>query len=391
MSHSRTMLLAYPFRLFFLLAGLFAALVIFVWLAVLVDWLHLPLGFSPLLWHSHEMLYGFVPAAVAGFLLTAMANWTGTPPPSGKRLFALGLLWLAGRFAMALAGWLPGWLVAFVDLSFLPVLALYAFVVLRRSGNSRNLPLVAVLAVLAAGNLLMHLALLGIAPSLARMGELVALDTMALLMAIIGGRITPAFTANWLARHGDDPKRVLVSPRLDRAALIATALMLPADLLAPASLWAGAIAFGAGALHLTRLIGWRGWRTHQEPLMWILHVGYGWLALALLLKGSTPALPMLAESVWFHALGIGAMGTLIVGVMTRVAVAHTGRPLTLLGGAQPIYWLVIAAAVLRLAAALGAGPWTLYATALAWCAAFALFTIRYAPILYGPRVDGQAG
>lgn len=388
MADSRSMLLAYPFRLFFLFAGVFGAVAMAVWLAVLLGWLLLPAGISPLLWHSHEMIYGFVPAAIAGFLLTAMANWTGIPPPSGSRLLALGLLWLAGRLVMALAGWLPGWLVAAVDLAFLPALALYALVVLLRAGNRRNLPLVAVLAALTAGNLLMHLALLGVAPGLGRPGELVGLDILALLLAVIGGRITPAFTANWLARHGDDPASARQRPRLDRAALLATVLMLPADLLAPASLGAALVALVAGALHLVRLGGWRGWRTQSDPLMWILHVGYGWLALALLLKGLAP---VLGDSVWFHALGVGAVGTLILGVMTRVAVAHTGRPLVLLRGAWPIYWLVFAAAVLRIAAALGAQAWTLYAAGVAWSIAFILFTVRYAPILNRPRVDGRPG
>lgn len=389
MSHSPTMLLAYPFRLFFLLTGMFAALAIIAWAAMLLGWLHLPAGISPRLWHSHEMLYGFVPAAIAGFLLTAMANWTGAPPPSGQRLLALGALWLAGRTAMALVGSLPGWLVAAVDLSFLPTLALYALVVLRRGGNSRNLPLAAVLAILAVGNALMHLALLGATPRLGHMGELVALDTITVLMAMIGGRIIPAFTGNWLTRHGEDSPRS--RPRLDQAALLATVLMLPADLLAPASLGAGLVALVAGALHLFRLTSWQGWRARREPLLWILHVGYAWLALALVLKGLTPLLPALGASAWYHALGVGAMGTLIVGVMTRVSVAHTGRPLVLVRGAQPIYWLVIAAAVLRLSAALGAGLWALYAAAVAWAAAFTLFLVCYAPILSQPRVDGQPG
>lgn len=391
MSQSCMMLLAYPFRLFFLFTGVFGALVVAAWLAMLLGWLHLPPGFSPSLWHSHEMLYGFVPAAIAGFLLTAMAAWTGAPPPTGWRLLALGTLWLAGRLAMALIGWLPGGLVAAVDLSFLPALALYALVVLRRTGNSRNLPLVAVLAVLAAGNLLMHLALLGFGPGLGRMGEFVALDIIAVLMTVIGGRIIPAFTGNWLSRHSEHPERIRPRPRLDQAVVLATVLMLPADLLAPASLGAGLIALAAGVLHLARLSGWHGWRTLHEPLMWILHVGYGWLALALLLKGLAPVLPALGSSAWFHALGVGAMGTLIIGVMTRVAAGHTGRPLALLRGAQPIYWLVTAAAILRLAAALGGGTGALYAAAVAWIAAFTLFAVRYAPILSRPRVDGKPG
>ena len=390
MNYPRVMLFASPFRLFFLLTGLFGSLVMAAWLAILLGSVPLPAGISPPMWHAHEMLYGFVPAAIAGFLLTAMANWTGAPPPSGRRLLAFGALWFAGRLAMALTGWLPGSLVAAVDVSFLPVLALYAFAVLRRAGNSRNLPLVAVLAVLSAGNVLMHLALLDLTPGLGRMGELVALDTLAVLMTVIAGRLIPAFTNNWFVRR-DEPWRVRQDPRLNQAALLATVLMLPADLLAPTSLGAGAIAFTAGALHGLRLCAWKGWRTGREPLLWILHVGYGWLPLALVLKGLTPFSTALDTSVWYHALGVGAMGTLIVGVMTRVAAGHTGRPLTLLRGAQAIYWLISAAAILRLSAALGGNPWTLHAAALAWVAAFAWFAVRYAPVLNRPRVDGQLG
>src|SRR5699024_9194145 len=155
--------------------------------------------------------------------------------------------------------------------------------------------------------LLMHLALLGFDPGLGRMGEFVALDIIAVLMAVIGGRIIPAFTGNWLARHSKQRQRIRPRPRLNQAALLATVLMLPADLLAPASLGAGLIALAAGVLHVVRLSGWQGWRTLREPLMWILHVGYGWLALALLLKGLTPIVLVFGGSVWFHALGVGAM------------------------------------------------------------------------------------
>lgn len=387
------MLLAYPFRIFFLCTALFGALAIAVWLAVLTGWLSLNTGTSPLLWHAHEMLYGFAPAAIAGFLLTALSNWTGLPPPRGNALLALALLWLAGRLAMAASGLLPAWLVATIDLSFLVVLAAYALLVLRQARNTRNLPLVGVLAVLASGNLLMHLSLMGMSPRLGELGTLVALDTLALLMGIIAGRIAPAFTRNWLAQHGRASEQVRVRPRLDHAALAATVLMLPADLIAPASVAAGLVALLAGALHLARLIGWRGWCAWRNPLLWILHVGYAWLALALLIKGLTPFLSSLPTSAWYHALGIGAMGTLIVGVMTRVTVGHTGRPLNLLRGAQLIYWLVTAAAILRLASAVGAGTGQgiLHAAAAAWVAALLLFTVLYGPLLNRPRADGKPG
>lgn len=391
MTTARSMLLAYPFRIFFPCAALFGALAIIAWVAALAGSIALPAGLNPLLWHSHEMLYGFGAAAVAGFLLTAMSNWTGVPPPTGARLLAFVLLWLAGRLAMAFAGVLPGWLVVLVDLAFLPALAGYVFAVLYRAGNTRNLPMVAMLGLLALGNLLMHLALTGVMPRLGHPGELIALDTIALLMGVIGGRITPAFTRNWLTQRGGDPTGVRVRPRLDQAALLATALMLPADLVAPGSMGAAAVALTAGLLLMLRVLGWRGWRVWRDPLMWILHVGYAWLALALILKGLVPLLPALNPSVWYHALGVGAMGTLIAGVMTRVAVGHTGRPMALLRGGQLIYWLVIAAAILRLATSMGGSAWTLHTAAAAWAAAFLLFTVLYGPLLNRPRVDGRSG
>ncbi len=294
---------------------------------------------------------------------------------------------------MAASGTLPAWLVAAVDGSFLVVLAAYAYLVLRRAGNRRNLPLVAILGLLAGGNLLMHLSLMGMAPRFAELGKLVGLDTLALLMATIAGRIAPAFTRNWLAQRGRASERVRVWPRLDRAALAATVLMLPADILAPTSAAAGLIALLASVLLLARVIGWRGWCAWRDPLLWVVHVGYGWLALALLIKGLTPLLPSLPPSAWYHALGIGAMGTLVVGVMTRVSVGHTGRPLALLRGAQLIYWLVTAAALLRLASTVGAGTGEgmLHAAAAAWVAALLLFTVLYGPLLNRPRADGKPG
>lgn len=385
------MLLAYPFRLFFVFTGLFGAVAVAGWLAALFGWIPLVPGMAPQLWHAHEMLYGFVTAAIAGFLLTAASNWTGVAPPTGPRLLALGLLWLAGRIAMTLSAALPAWLVAAVDVAFLPVLALCVLQMLVRAGNRRNLPMVGLLLLLASGNLLMHLPRFGADPGLARTGTWLALDTIALLIAVIGGRITPPFTRNWLQREQADPSGVRTRPYLDRCALTATALMLPADLIAPGGPFASAIALTAGALLGLRLIGWQGWRTRGDPLMWVLHVGYGWLALALLLKGATPFVSAFGASLWVHALGIGAMGTMIAGVMTRVAAGHTGRPLAVLRGGQIIYWLVITAAVLRLATNLGAGPWTLYGAGAAWTAAFLLFTLRYGSILARPRVDGRPG
>ncbi|MDZ7810355.1 MAG: NnrS family protein [Arhodomonas sp.] len=388
---ARSQLLAYPFRIFFVLTAAFAAVAIGAWLGMLGGAVAAPTGIPSLWWHAHEMLYGMVPAAVAGFLLTAMANWTGATPPTGRSLLALVALWLAGRLAMAAYGWVPPLVVAVVDLAFLPSLAAVALRTLLRHGNRRNLPLPVVLLVFAIGNLLMHLAFLGYTPGLARTGELMALNLTAVLMAVIGGRITPAFTANWLRRQGRDPAGIRQDPRLDRAALLALVAVLIGDLFVAGGRVAAVLALVAAVLHGLRLLGWQGWRARGDALMWILHLGYAWIPVALLLKGLAPLTTAVSATTWIHALGVGAIGTLILGVMTRVAVAHTARGLALRPGGRWIYALITVAALARIGSATAGGMAWLHLAGAAWIAAFALFLVAYAPVLNAPRADGQPG
>lgn len=385
-------LLAYPFRPFFLLTGLYGALLVAAWVAFLFAGLPLSLGISAPAWHGHEMLLGMVPAAIAGFLLTAMCNWTGAAPLRGGGLLALLLLWLAGRVVMWLSGTLPLWLVSVVDLAFLPALALYAGQVLLRHGNRRNLMLAGMLGGLAAANLAFHLGFNSLWASGQIVGELVALDLIAVIMIVIGGRITPAFTANWLRMQGRDPNVVARSEALDRAAMWSALAMVPADLVLGAP-WLGALlALAAALINGWRLLRWRGWHAADEPLLWVLHLGLAWVVVALLLKAATPWAG-LAPSVWMHAMGVGAMGTLILGVMTRVAMGHTGRPLRLLPGAVLIYYAVSLAALARLAAALGLIDYRLpvVTAAIGWVLACILFVGLYWPVLSSPRADGRPG
>lgn len=385
-------LLAYPFRPFFLLAALYAAAGVLAWIGYLFGGWPLPLGTSPVRWHAHEMLFGFLPAAITGFLLTAMTNWTGAPPLRDRGLLALVLLWLAGRVAMWCAGWWPAWLVAAIDIAYLPVLALYAGRVLVRYGNRRNLFLVGVLGLFALANLLFHLQALGIAES-AVLGERLAMNLVTLLMIVIAGRITPAFTGNWLRIHGEDPTVVQTVPTLDRAAITATALMIPVDLAVGPAVPGALLALVACALNGARLVLWGGWHIRREPLLWILHLGYAWVVLALLLKGLQPFAAGILPTAWLHAVGAGAAGTLVMGVMTRVSLGHTGRALSLPRFGVTMYVVVLAAGALRVLAALGALDYRagLTASALAWAAAFALFAAVYWPILSRPRADGRPG
>ncbi|QIB67748.1 NnrS family protein [Kineobactrum salinum] len=386
-------LLAHPFRPFFLLAGIYAIVVVLGWIAFLFGGWPIPLGWSPLQWHSHEMLYGFVAAAIAGFVLTAMTNWTGAHPLQGLGLLSLLLLWLAGRLAMWFAGWLPGWLVAVVDLAFLPVLAIYMAHVLISHQNRRNLVLVAVLTLLFIGNLYMQIGFATGKTGLLQTGQLLGLDLVTVLIVVIAGRIIPAFSSNWLRSNGHNPEAVKTFRWLEFASLGSVVLLLLVDWLPLPIQAASAAALLAGAANGVRLAGWAGWKTAREPLLWILHLAYLWVVVALLLRGASAFTDTIAPTVWQHALGVGGIGTLILGVMTRVAVGHTGRPLQLQRFAVFAYIAITGAAVLRLLAAAGLLDYRLGVSlsALSWVVAFSLFVLLYAPVLAAPRPDGRPG
>lgn len=386
-------LLTYAFRPFFLLAAAYALLSVLAWLAFLFAGLPLPLGWSPLQWHSHEMLYGFVTAAIAGFLLTAICNWTGASPLSGGRLLGLILLWLAGRIAFWLAGWLPAWMVATVDLLFLPVLTLYVLKVLLAHGNRRNLILVAALSALTLGNVLMHWGFTSGRMDLLKLGQSLGLDVITLLMVVIAGRITPAFSANWLRVQGGNPEWVIQSAWVTRLAIASVVVLLLVSLLPLPPAVVGAAALVAATINSLRLWQWAGWRVLREPLLWILHLAYGWIVVALWLRGFSAFSDSLSASLWQHTLALGGIGTLILGVMSRVAMGHTGRPLTLLPFGRLMYMAMIAATVFRVGAA---GQWLDYRlgvtlSALLWVLAFSLFLILYTPVLVRPRPDGRPG
>lgn len=384
--------LAHPFRPFFLLAGVFGVVTVIAWICFVFGGLSLPLGWSPVHWHSHEMLFGLIPLAIAGFLLTAVCNWTGAAPLHGKALLALIALWFAGRAAMWTASWWPTGVVAVIDMLFMPVVAIYMTRVLLRHGNKRNLPIAAILILLSIANLMMHVGFISGDMQWLKIGELMALGLITLIMVVIGGRIIPLFSINWLRNQGAQEGCVKSFAALDRAALIATLLIIPADFFITLPWLTGTLALIAGTLNALRLIGWSGWRTAREPLLWILHLGYGWIVVALLLK-SAAAFNLIAPTAWQHALGVGAMGTLILGVMTRVALGHTGRPLSLPRFGVVIYIAISAAALARVLAALQLLDYRtgLLLAAIGWSLAFATFTLMYWPILTRPRADGRPG
>ncbi len=382
-----------PFRPFFIATAAYAIIALLGWLTQLMSPLH-PAGlFDPMRWHAHEMLFGMVSAAIAGFLLTAMATWTGTRLLSGRALIALFALWLAGRLAMWSSGWLPGWLVSLTDLSFLAVVAMYAGRVIWQAGNHRNLIVVGVVGALWLSNLIFHLGWLLERPLLVQRGELAAMALIVLLMVVVGGRITPAFTRNWLRRRELNADAVRSWPWLEWTGLLSLVTLSILFLAGAPGLYLGVMAGLAAGAQTVRLLLWSGWKTWPDPLMWNLHLAYAWIPLGLGLLAWSLLGPGLSNTTWLHALGSGAMATLILAVMTRVALGHTGRPLQLPRAAVWIYVAVFVAAILRLMTALGALPWALglALSTLGWLTAFGLYLLLYLPILTQPRVDGKAG
>lgn len=371
------------FRPFFLGAAVWSAAALALWTLALTHGLVLPSAFGAAAWHAHEMLFGFAAAAIAGFLLTAIPNWTGRLPIQGPRLAFLFALWAAGRLAVATSEFLGTGLAAAVDVAFFATLGVMVLREILAGRNWRNLPMAGVLAVLTLANLLTHLELLGIADSAAP-GQRLTIATVVLLITLIGGRIVPSFTRNWLKKRGE-----AVLPRtfgwLDRATLAITALTGLGWTLLPESTFIGILALAAALLQGIRLSGWRGHRTAAEPLVLVLHLGYAWLPAGFALLGIAIVTGLLPQSAALHALTAGAMGTMILAVMTRATLGHTGRALTAGPATVAIYALVTLSALLRLLSPVfGGAEMTVMAVAgLSWIAAFVLFVVVYGPLLTG--------
>ena len=389
---SRFALFAYGFRPFFLLAGWFAVVAMAFWL-----WLrHYPGGAAltapSSLWHGHEILHGFVGAAIAGFMLTAVPNWTGSRGFAGVPLVLLTVVWLLGRIVLAFGAALPAWLVVLLPLTFLPLLSGLLAPRLVRATN-RNTPLLAVLLIYWFSDAAFFHALLTGDFAAARTALQVALGIVLVLVTVIGGRIVPAFTGNALRRRGITAMPTS-HPHLDRFVIGTMVLAIPVDLIWPGQLPAGLLALVAGLAQAARLSGWKGWRAAREPIVWVLHLAYLWLPIGLLLKAGWILAGWPWTGHWMHALGVGAAATMILAVMTRAALGHTGRELRAAAPITVAYVLLILAAAIRVF-----GPAWLpltYPTVIdmagwLWIAAFGCFALVYTPILIGPRADGRPG
>jgi uncharacterized protein involved in response to NO len=386
-----SVLFARGFRPFFLLAGLHAAVWPLVWLAVLRGGVGAPPWLPPARWHAHEMLFGFATAAMAGFLLTAAPVWTSSAPITGRPLAVLAALWLAGRAAVAASGVLPAVVVAWLDLLFLPALAIAVGRPIARARHRRSYLFIAVLSALALANLATHLDALGLAPGAAGPALRAAVFLTALLVVVLGGRLTPAFTANALARAGR-PTDVRATPWAERAVQPAVIAAAFADLAAPGSAASGALALAAGTVVLARMRAWRTARARGDALVWSLHVGHAWVGVGFACLGLADLGDWLPGTSGLHALTAGAFGAMILAVMTRVPLGHTGRPLAAPRGIPLAYALVSLGALARvLGPAVAPGFGAIALAGALWSGGFAIFVAVYAPILVGPRVDGQPG
>ncbi|WP_421865684.1 NnrS family protein [Parvibaculum sp.] len=378
-------LLSYGFRPFFFGGAIWAVAAMVLWIGMITGNLDLAPGLPPVSWHVHEFLFGYVGAIVAGFLLTAVPNWTGRPPLRGLPLLALLALWIAGRCAFLLSGWTGYAAAAFIDALFLPALALLILREVRAAENKGNVRIGILVFVLALANILFHTEM--IVYGQAAFATRGSISLTILLIMLIGGRIVPNFTRNWLAGKGNHRLPAQMD-RFDYAALATGAVALALWTFRPAAPLTCLFLLAAGALHTVRLGRWSGWRTLREPLVFILHAGYAFIPLGFALVGLSLIWPdVLSPSVALHAWTTGAMGVMTLAVMTRATRGHSGRPLTAPPSTQLIYLCVVAAVIFRLTelvfpdAAL-----TLYAlSAIAWIAAFAGFLIIYSPMLLFSR------
>jgi uncharacterized protein involved in response to NO len=370
---------SYGFRPFFFAGALWAALAVVLWLPQYFAELTLPIATGPLDWHVHEMLYGYVAAVMAGFLLTAVPNWTGRLPICGVPLASLVALWLAGRIAMLVSGKIGYAAAAATDAAFLITMATVALREIVAGRNWRNLLVLAILLILISGNIVWHVEVLR--AGAADYGLRIAIAAVTGLIMTIGGRIVPSFTHNWLARC--NPGRLPVPfSRYDVVSLAFAALALMLWVALPAHAVSGAMLVAAGTLHAIRLGRWAGDRTFADRLVLVLHVAYAFVPLGFLLLGAAILWPTtVPTSAGLHAWTAGAIGQMTLAVMTRAALGHTGQPLKASAATQAIYGFALIAALARIIAAFIGSFELLHLAALAWLTAFGGYAICYAPLL----------
>lgn len=388
-NYSGPVFLSYGFRPFFLLGAVYAGLAVLAWLPIFHGELELRTAFGAIDWHVHEMLYGYLPAVVTGFLLTAIPNWTGRLPIQGRPLLVLVLLWLAGRVAVTISAGIGWSTAALVDNAFLALLVAAIAREIITGKNWGNLKVAGLVALLLVGNIAFHFE--SHFYGSAEYGIRIGIATMVLLITVIGGRIVPSFTRNWLVR--ENPGR-LPAPigSIDVSVIVFSAAVLALWVARPEGPDTAAALGAAGLAQILRLARWAGDRTWRDRLVLILQVGYAFIPLGFLLS-SAAAFDLVAASAGIHAWTVGAAGTMTLAVMTRASLGHTGKALKASAMTQAIYAAVVTAALARIGASLFP-VWSeplLYLTVLAWCVAFFGFAASFGPLLVGKRRVSRSG
>jgi len=373
------------FRPFFIAAGIWATLAVPFWLLNYFGIMIVIDNFNILLWHQHEILYGFVAAAIAGFILTAIPNWTGRLPIKNKPLAILVFLWILGRVGFLTTAIIGTITTSLMDLPFLIVLVLVIMREIVSGKNWRNLPVIILISFFTLGNILVHLQIHEIIDS-AELGIRLSTFVLSILLALIGGRIVPSFTRNWLAQNKAN-KFPRPFGNFDKISLISLVVFVFAQVIIPHHQATSLLALLAGLLHGIRFIRWKVWMTLTEPLIWILHVGYMWLCVALVLIGFSGLTDFVPYTSSYHALTVGAFSTMILAVMTRASLGHTGRTIKATLGTTTIFIFITIAAILRVYEPFinESGSLILSLSGIFWTLSFALFIFIYFPILTQPR------
>ncbi len=378
------------FRSFFLGGATYALLFMLYWTSGLHGFTPLGSGLNTIFFHVHELVYGFAGAIIAGFLLTASANWTGTRGLHGLPLQILFGLWLVGRLGMwaALLGMGRGWVL--MAALFLPALIIGITPTLWRGGKWNNTALVGWLSLMSIGQMFYLLETSGIAMGWGRRGLYLGLNCVLFLLVMIGGRVVPYFTKNALQAPDIDKW-----PLMDRAGLFGviayTISMLVWDQSHPIT---SAAALFAGAANLVRMWTWGSWRTRTKPILWILHLAYLWIVIGFFLHSLSIWTRVIHPSTYIHAFTVGGIGCFVLGMISRVSLGHTGRPLLVAPSIVLAYALVLSAACLRVITPFFPSTWVhvlLLFTGGCWIVAYTLFLVQYTPILLAPRPDGRAG
>jgi len=383
-----TPLWASAFRPFYLLGATCGLILMLVWFGAQAGRWATPMAeLSPSIWHGHEMLFGFAAAIISGIVLTALPSWAGTEELTGGRLQALAGLWLAGRLAMLAP--IPHVLAAIVDCALFPAMAGLLLPQLLRVRNRYYLLLLPVLAGLFAGNVLFHAGRINADASLASLGLRLAVHAIVFLYVLKGGVLTPIFTANAL-REKHRGGEISFIPWLDVLATASVVVLAIADLARIPAVWVGSAALVACGVHAVRLARWQGWRIADVPLLWVMHLGYAWLVVAFGLKAAAELGGGLPEVTWVHAFTVGSLGLMMLGLMTRVVLRHTGRPLQVPRAMVIAYLLMLLAAVVRVEVpGIGLDSAYLMASSLLWMAPFAIYLAVFGAMLWSPSLPRE--